>query len=586
MRPSLSIGGRKVVAMNVAGRRSRRMLPMLPLLTLVVMLGPVLAGLAGTLAPALGWFPAIGGHDIGLERFAELLAWPGFRQSLTVSIAVGLGATAVSLAVVVAICAAWQGSRAFAWIERALSPLLSLPHAAAAFGLAFLIAPSGWLARLLSPWATGWEQPPDLLIVQDPNGLALLAGLVLKEVPFLLLMTLAALVQADATRSMQVARSLGYGRSTAWLKVVLPRVYPQIRLPVYAVLAYSASVVDVAVILGPSTPSTLAVQVLRWSNDPDLALRFRAAAGAIVQLLAVGMALVAWRVVEKLVYHWGRAWIERGGRGRRCGERWLGGVGLGAAILTVAAVAAGIAGLALWSMAGQWSFPSVVPDSIGLRTWERSAPELVAPLIDTLVVGALATVAALVLTLGCLEAEFRHGVRPSTRAMWLLYVPLLVPQVCFLLGLQTLALGLGLDGGRLAVAAAHLVFVLPYVFLSLADPWRAWDRRYATVAGTLGATPDRVLWAVRLPMLMRSLLTAAAVGLAVSVGQYLPTIMVGGGRVVTLTTEAVALASGGDRRVIGAYAMAQMALPLLAFGLALALPHLLWRDRRGLRPSR
>jgi putative thiamine transport system permease protein len=84
-------------------------------------------------------------------------------------------------------------------------------------------------------------------------------------------------------------------------------------------------------------------------------------------------------------------------------------------------------------------------------------------------------------------------------------------------------------------------------------------------------------------MLLRPVLTAAAVGLAVSIGQYLPTLLIGGGRVVTLTTEAVALSSGGNRRVIGTYAVLQLILPMLGFALALAIPALAFRNRLGLR---
>src|SRR3546814_19249343 len=82
-------------------------------------------------------------------------------------------------------------------------------------------------------------------------------------------MTLAALGQVRADERLAVARSLGYGPVTAWLKAVLPAVYRQIRLPVYAVLAYGLSVVDMALILAPLTPPPPAVQVLRWFNDPD-----------------------------------------------------------------------------------------------------------------------------------------------------------------------------------------------------------------------------------------------------------------------------------------------------------------------------
>ena len=83
-------------------------------------------------------------------------------------------------------------------------------------------------------------------------------------------------------------------------------------------------------------------------------------------------------------------------------------------------------------------------------------------------------------------------------------------------------------------------------------------------------------------MLLAPVLTALAVGVAVSVGQYLPSLMLGGGRVETLTTEALALASGGNRRLIGATALLQMVLPAMAFALALALPRLVYANRRAM----
>ena len=121
------------------------LLPLAPLLPLAVLLVPVGAGLAGVLAPAFGWFPALGGESLSLGPWRALLAWPGLPDAVWLSLFTGLGATAVSLLITVMICAAWQGTRSFGLIERALSPLLSVPHAAAAFGLAFLIAPSGWI---------------------------------------------------------------------------------------------------------------------------------------------------------------------------------------------------------------------------------------------------------------------------------------------------------------------------------------------------------------------------------------------------------------------------------------------------------
>jgi putative thiamine transport system permease protein len=556
------------------------MLRFLPALTLLAMLGPVLAGLWGTALPALGHLPAAGLTGLSLDPFRDLFNWAGLGTAVRLSVMVGLIATSVSLTIVVLITAGWTGTRSFHILERMLSPLLSVPHAAAAFGLAFLIAPSGWISRLLSPALTGWDRPPDLLIVQDPLGLAMIAGLIVKEVPFLLLMTIAAMGQAQPRRSLLVAQSLGYGRLSGWLKTVFPRVYIQIRLPVYVVIAYSMSIVDVAVILGPSTPPTLSVQIVKWMSDPDLSMRLTGAAAALLQLALVIGALSFWWCGERIVARLGHHWIISGQRGQFDATIRIFALGLGS--ISAVTILFGLAGLAVWSFAAFWSFPNILPDEFTLRTWTRHGPDAFATLGETFLVAGIAVMLALALVLGCLEAEHRSGRSLTLRGLWLLYLPLLVPQTAFLPGLQTLLLNLGADVGRLPVIFAHLVFVLPYVFLSLGDPWRSWDSRYATVASALGARPWLVFWQVRVPMLLRPILTATAVGIAVSVGQYLATLLIGGGRVSTLTTEAVALASGGDRRAIGVYGLMQTLAALVPFTLALIIPTLLWRNRRGL----
>ena len=89
-----------------------------------------------------------------------------------------------------------------------------------------------------------------------------------------------------------------------------------------------------------------------------------------------------------------------------------------------------------------------------------------------------------------------------------------------------------------------------------------------------------MLFAVKLPILVRPVAIACAVAFAVSVGLYLPTLFAGNGRVPTLTTEAVTLAAGADRRVIGAWAVVQALVPMLAYLAAVLLPGRFHRARR------
>lgn len=558
-----------------------------PWLTVGVLLLPVVAGLIGTLLPAFGVLPSLVGAEPGLGAWRALFAAPGFATALQSTVIIGVTVTVLSLALAIAAVAfafhrPW-GRR----LGEAMAPMLAMPHAALAIGFAFLVAPSGWLVRWVSPALTGWDVPPDVATVGHPSGWPMMAALLLKEVPYLVLVTLAALAQVPARAQLAVARSFGYAPAAAWLAVVLPQVYRQIRLPVLAVLAYSLSVVDVALILGPHNPPTLAVLAVRWFADPDLRNVLPAAAASVLLLGVVVTAIALWCVGERGVAAIWKRHVERGARGPGAGIAVAAGSAVGAALLLLAVLA--MLGMALWTFAAQWRYPNAWPTGWTLGTWQRQSASLWTPAWTTLAIGVASVVIGLALVLGCLEHETGgRAVRPAagppanSRATMLLYVPLIVPQIAFLFGLQVLLVRLDLDGRFAAVVWAHLVFVLPYLFLALADPWRALDPRYARAAASLGASRWRVFWRVKLPILMRPVLGACAIAFAVSVGQYLPTLFAGNGRVATLTTEAVTLSSGADRRVIGTWATLQAAFPLLAFLAATAIPRLVHTRRRGL----
>ena len=563
-------------------RQPARLLLLIPAIAIAVLVGPVAAGLAGAVFPALGYLPAIGGSTLTLEAFSALAQEPGLWRSCWISLSTGLATTCLSLMIVVVFVAGWQATRAFAVIARLVSPLLSVPHAAAAFGLAFLIAPSGAVMRLISPHWTGLSRPPDLLIVNDLWGLSMMAGLVIKEIPFLLLVTLAALPQTRARQLAEVTAGLGYGRLAGFTHAVMPLLYRQIRLPVLAVLAYATSVVDVAMILGPTTPAPLAVRIMQWQSDPDLSRRFVAAAGALLQLGVTAFALMVWLAGERMMARLCRLAAPSGRRFARDRPGRIAGVG--AMMLSVALIAAGIAVLAVWSVAGPWRFPDVLPAAFSLSAWMRGLPGLSVPLANAVVIASAASLCAVVLALGALEYEARAGTTLTVRALIILYLPLLVPQIAFLFGLQIVLTRLAVTGTFAAMVLVHLVFVFPYVFLSLGDPWRNWDVRYAYMARALGHGDNSIFWRIRLPMLTRPVLTAAAVGFAVSIALYLPTLLVGGGRWPTVTTEAVALASGADRRLVGVTAFVQAILPFAGFGLALVVPAIVFRNRVQMRP--
>ncbi len=497
-----------------------------------------------------GILPVLGRASPSLEAWRALAEWPGLAASVALTLRVAIAATAASLATALLLAP---------WLERygrrvapLLLALLAIPHAALSVGVSALVAPSGWLARLLATLA-GWSAPPDVVTVRDPVGVAVVLALVLKETAFLLLIVRAALPRLDVAGTLRVAGSLGHGTARAWALAVYPQLWRSLRLPVLAALAFSLGSADVPLVLGPLTPPPLAVQVARWSVDPDL-LRLlpAAAASVLLTLLSIAGVAAAWllaRLAGAVVRAVASAGPAPGGTGRIAALAIAG---------PLAAVAAGaLLMLPLWAGAAAWRFPDLAPSGWTVELLRARTSGLSDPAVATVEIALAATALAMLLAV----ARFGAG-RGAPR---IALIVLLLPQPALLLGAQLLLIRLGIDGTIGAVVLTHLVFVLPYVLLALAGPWRAVDTRYARAAAALGAGPARTLLRVTLPLLATPLLAAAAIGFSVSAGLYLPTVFAGGGRIETLATRTVALGSGADRRLAAAAGLAAAALPLLAF---------------------
>ncbi|MBD3785513.1 MAG: ABC transporter permease, partial [Sphingomonadales bacterium] len=447
---------------------------------------------------------------------------------------------------------------------RWLAPMLALPHAGFAIGFAFLIAPSGWIARGLAG-PMGWAVPSDVASLGDPLGLALMAGLALKELPFLLLVTLAALGGRDWRGQMIAGRACGYRAGQVWRLVIWPQLWPALRLPMAIVIGYGLSVTDMALILGPSHPPSLAVQALRLYTRPDLG---GIGPGAVLSLVILGLwgaIIAAGLLAERLIAGPGRGALRRALRGPQSGPRPL---ALSGPVLFRALgliTAAALIVLALWSVAVRWPFPAALPQGISAALWARGG--WAAPMTGSLILGLAVTALSLGLAILILETESRSA-RPL-RLGALIAAPLVLPQIGFLQGLGTALLWLGLPPGWPAVIWATLVLTFPYALLMLAGPWHGIAPELIRSATSLGAPPGRVLTRIRLPLLARPLALTAATAFAVALGQYLSVLLPGAGRVPNLATEAVALASGADRRLAAQMGLLQSLLPLLAFALAL-----------------
>ncbi len=561
--------------------RVKSTLVLFPILCLILLLAPILLGLVSTWLPAFGYMPVIGATHFSLSYFNALFQHPAFTASVTSTLVSGIGATVLSLALAFWVIMHLYGTRSWAFLQKSLSPLLAMPHAAFAIGIALLISPSGWLLRIISPDITGFDSPPDWLILKDPKGYSLLFVLVLKETPFLILMILSALNQIKFRETFWVGSSLGYSSIRIWSRLVIPQLMPKLRLPILAVAAYSLSVVDISLIVGPSAPPTFAVLINRWFNDPDVSMRLLGSAGAVVLFLIVALVLLSILIIEQLLAKTTASNLVNGSRRSIISTLRPLAYGLNYSLSIIGIVC--LAVLIIWSFTQVWRFPDALPSAYSLKYWAKSWPNLVDLSITSVTIALASTLISAIIVVGCLEFEVwakRNGQSINHQRVLLLnYLPLLIPQIAFIFGVQVLLLWAHVEGTWFSMVWSHLIFVLPYVFLTLSGVYRGYDQRFYDVALTLSGSKWKSFYQIKLPMLLKPLLYSTAIGCSVSLAQYLPTLFAGAGRFSTVTTETVNLASGSDRRVMAVYALWQFAIPLIIFALAIGLPNRIFKDR-------
>ncbi len=460
------------------------------------------------------------GELVGAARspahWRALFADPQLSQALAATLVSTLLSVGGALLIALTIVAALWPSARWRRLASRLPLLLAVPHLALATAALLLFAEGGWL----------WQQLPFLTPPVDRYGIGLGLTMALKESAFVLWVIYGLLGEKRLADQATALKSLGYGRWQCLRWLVLPALLPALGMVLLATTAWSLSVVDVALVLGPGNPPTLAVLAWQWLSQGD---ELQQAKGALASLLLMailgGLALVAW----------GGWRLQRQYQPDLHGVRHPHPHALPGRLLAALLPLSGLLGALL------------------LAGLARSAP----PQMDAL--GNSLGLALAACALGAAVCLLWLACGPARGDGWV-WLPLVLPALPLADGQYRLALYAWLDGDWWTVLWGHLLWVVPWMLFILRPAWRQRDPRLTVVARTLGWGSTRIFWLLTLPSLTRPLLTALAVGFSVSIAQYLPTLWLGAGRIPTLTSQAVALSSGGEAQTLAAQALWQLGI--------------------------
>ena len=225
--------------------------------------------------------------------------------------------------------------------------------------------------------------------------------------------------------------------------------------------------------------------------------------------------------------------------------------------------------LVLWAFAERWSFPAVFPTQWGAGGLESAIAQGAIPafgrsLVLGLVVAAIATpigaMAARALTMGTVRWPRAVGM--------VLLAPIALPAFAAVMGLNVVLLRAYVPP-LVGLTLVLVVVALPYTTFAMRVAYAAHDIRYEEEARTLGASSWQVLWRVHIPLVAPALARAAFLAFLVGWSDYIVTVIVGGGALVSLPLIIASSAAGiGNDATVAVLSLTAIVPPLALLVLA------------------
>jgi putative spermidine/putrescine transport system permease protein len=536
--------------------------------------------------------------SLGLGNFTRIFRHTGYL--ITIARTFGIAGTATLLALLIGYPLAYViATDSRRWLVRTLTFCVLAPYVTSllvrSFAWQVLLGRVGPLNRALQ--ALGFA-PHDLLFTQA----AVLIGLTHFVLPMMVL-PLASVMRGVDPSLRRAAASLGAGPLSAFVRVFVPAAMPGVQTGVALCFIYGIGAFVIPALLGGNNGRMLGALVQSAiEQQADYGL---AAAAAV--LLAVSVCVVAWLLRRSVTGSHGMPGVQPAPQARAATTYRHGWLGLtltawaarpAAAldrsrlsrmswlVTLIAAIAAGFSFLPQL-VAIPLSFSSsrtlVFPPPGWSLQWYRSflSPDWSVPLLNSIGIG-LAT-AVLATLLGSLAAfGVVRGLGPGTAALarLVLVLPMLFPTIVAGTALYITYLPLHLDDTRIGIVLAHTAIALPFVFIVAAGHLGTLDRRYEHAAASLGARPLTVLRRIVLPLVGRSLQTAAFFAFVTSFDEATVAILLSGLDVKTLPRrmyEALAWESDPTVAVVAVVAMSVTALAMALPTLTGHLPALMRR---------
>lgn len=137
----------------------------------------------------------------------------------------------------------------------------------------------------------------------------------------------------------------------------------------------------------------------------------------------------------------------------------------------------------------------------------------------------------------------------------ILFAPIIIPSFTAIMGMYVVFVKIGLTESTYGVILAHILPTLPYMIKALMVSYGTLDTALEEQAAVLGAGFISKFIYVSLPHILPGIVAGASLAFLISISQYFLTLLVGGGKIITISIVMFPFISGGDNTIGSVYGL-------------------------------
>lgn len=419
----------------------------------------------------------------------------------------------------------------------------------------YLVRTYGWIAILgnsgILATAGGIFGWPSISLTGTLPGLVVAMTHML--LPLMILPIYASMIAIDS-RQMLACASLGAGPAESFARVYFPQTLPGLLSGILLVFILSLGFFITPALIGGASETTISQVIYMFINE---LFDWKRSSALAVGLLVVVIALfaVASRFVDLgMMFGVKRGSREkpRGARGRELRTTWTTrivgrlmsrlpfqryGLGICQGFLVLNLLILLLPLVYVLFVSFQPLRLLALPTDGFSLNWYRTVlnkSEWYEAAANSLVIAVLTTALAFAAGLFLATRARRHTGSIRTVITALALGPIALPVIVLAVGIYAVFIQLGWTGSLVALAIAHAIVALPYVFVNMANGLATYDSNLDQAASSLGARPWTSFWRVKVPVLRTSIITACVLAFLISFDELVITLFLAGPALPTL----------------------------------------------------